>query len=234
MICGHTFDFARAQMSESKRAGGRLYIRTGVRYMAVRGDDDQWPVRAINNCIFINQLQRQPQISRLEFEASKVLQSFLLLLNMNCQITSNIDIASCYQRESWPWKTLGLEITGSGTGWRSEQHFKGGRYEQRLDYKFVKEKRGLQQNKRGWICIEDEAISWAGLKPEKVELRANLKLPILPDEALWESKCSLGNYKFEWSLKRTHHIVESAQVVSESSKVVPGQKSCWRHIWVQI
>ena len=148
--------------------------------------------------------------------------------------SSNIDIASCQLRGSWTWKMLRLEITGSGTGWRSKQLFYGGRYEQRLDYKFVKEKRGLQQNKRGWICIEDEAISWAGLKPEKVEVRANLKLPILPDEALWESKCSLGNYKFEWSLKRTHHIVESAQVVSESSKVVPGQKSCWRHIWVQI
>ena len=232
MICGHTFDFARAQMSESKRAGSRLYIRTGVRYMAVRGDDDQWPVRAINNCIFINQLQRQPQISRLEFEASKVLQSFLLLLNMNCQITSNIDIASCYQRDSWPWKTLGLEITGSGTGWRSKQLF----MEDDMNNAWITNlwRRREGSNKRGWICIEDEAISWAGLKPEKVEVRANLKLPILPDEALWESKCILGNYKFEWSLKRTHHIVESAQVVSESSKVVPGQKSCWRHIWVQI
>ena len=174
MICGHTFDFARAQMSESKRAGSHLYIRTGVRYMAVRGDDDQWPVRAINNCIFINQQQRQPQISRLEFEASKVLQSFLLLLNMNCQITSNIDIASCYQRDSWPWKTLGLEITGSGTGWRSEQHFKGGRYEQRLDYKFVKEKRGLQQERlnlhRGWSNQLSWIKTWKSGSQSKFEI----------------------------------------------------------------
>ena len=152
--------------------------------------------------------------------------------------SSNNDIASCQLRGSWPWKTLGLEITGSGTGWRSKQHFYGGRYEQRLDYKFcVGRREGY--NKRGWICIEDEAISWAGLKPEKVEVRANLKLPIPQDEALWwESKCSLGNYKFEWSLKRTHHCGKCpawlCKWVSESSKVVSGQKSCWRHIWVQI
>ena len=152
--------------------------------------------------------------------------------------SSNIDIASCQLRGSWTWKTLGLEITGSGTGWRSEK--------KTFSWRTIWTTPGLQicvgrregSNKRGWICIEDEAISWAGLKPEKVEVRANLKLPILPDEALWESKCSLGNYKFEWSLKRTHHCGKCpawlCKWVSESSKVVPGQKSCWRHIWVQI
>ena len=74
--------------------------------------------------------------------------------------TDNIDIASCYQRGSWPWKTLVLEITGSGTGWRSEQHFSGGRYEQRLDYKFVKEKRGLQQERLNLHRRWSNQLSW--------------------------------------------------------------------------
>ena len=184
MICGHTFDFARAQMSESKRAGSRLYIRTGVRYMAVRGDDDQWPVRAINNCIFINQQQRQPQISRLEFGVSQVLQRFLSLLNMILLmiliiLTSHLATREALDHEKrryWKSQVLALDEDLSNI-------FLGDDMNNAWITNLWRRREG--SNKRGWICIEDEAISWAGLKPEKVEVRANLKLPILPDEALW-------------------------------------------------
>ena len=74
--------------------------------------------------------------------------------------SSNIDIASCQLRGSWTWKMLRLEIKGSGTGWRSKQLFYGGRYEQRLDYKFVKEKRGLQQERLNLHRRWSNQLSW--------------------------------------------------------------------------